>query len=298
MFFTITILSGMELLVSVSKGRIFGLGTVAVASHDGARGQISGQTILSISYTITINMAQGQLRENFFRVAERVESLSGIIDPAVPESLTYAQKVLVNIVSDLTNMAVAGQRLDSDTPGQESTLVTEIFGLLEQSKTLLGHIHRAVDIQDRLGQAQGAGAAPGSSNQQQGDADSNEDETSDDSDDDDSESDDSEDAEEDTESESDGYPAAPQSREKEEDRVDDLVAQNEAEPLTREEIGKLLVLTSRAFKSEIVGQSQRAFLKTQIIARHGMLRVVLQFPTLESIMAALKTISSSVDDEQ
>ena len=66
--------------------------------------------------------------------------------------------------------------------------------------------------------------------------------------------------------------------------------------MNREEIGKLLVLTSRAYKSQIVSPNQRAFLKTQIIARHGMLRVVLQFPTLESIMAALKTISSSVDE--
>jgi hypothetical protein len=215
-------------------------------------------------------MAQGVLRENFFRVAERVESLSGIIDPAVPESLTYAQEVLVQIVKDLTTMAVAGQRLDEQTPGSESTLVGEIFGLLEQSKTLLGHIHRAVEIQSTLG----TGTVPS-----RGPEDNDESESESESEGDSDESSDEDD-----------------NNANEDKRVDQLVAQNEAEQLNREEIGKLLVLTSRAYKSQIVSPNQRAFLKTQIIARHGMLRVVLQFPTLESIMAALKTISSSVDE--
>jgi len=38
-------------------------------------------------------MTSAALRENFFKVAERVESLSGIIDPSNPASLIYAQKV-------------------------------------------------------------------------------------------------------------------------------------------------------------------------------------------------------------
>ena len=85
--------------------------------------------------------------------------------------------------------------------------------------------------------------------------------------------------------------------EEEDEQVSRVVAQNESEPLSREEIGKLLILTSRAYTLKILSPNQRSFLKTQIVARHGMLRVVLQFPTLESIMSALKTISSSVDDE-
>lgn len=217
--------------------------------------------------------AQTVLRENFFKVAERVESLSGIIDPSVPESLTYAQKVLVQIVSDLTNMAAAGQQIDAATPGTESTLVGEIFGLLDQSKTLLSHIHRAVQIQSRLGSGETRAAQPQESYDEESDSDESDSDESDD---------------EDSESESGADDAEGR-------RVDQLVAQNEADPLSREEIGKLLVLTSRAYKSQIISPNQRAFLKTQIIARHGMLRVVLQFPSLESIMAALKTISSSVD---
>jgi hypothetical protein len=118
--------------------------------------------------------------------------------------------------------------------------------------------------------------------------------------DDDASSDDSEDSED-----SEDYQQARQPQEQVEDegdadadeRVDRLVAQNESEPLNREEIGKLLILTSRAYTSKILSPNQRSFLKTQIVAQHGMLRVVLQFPTLESIMSALKTISSSVDEE-
>ena len=217
-------------------------------------------------------MASATLRESFLKVAERVESLSGIIDPANPSSLIYAQKVLAEIVSNLGKMAQLGQRIDAaneETKGAESSIVSEIFGLLEQSKSLLEHITRAINIQSRIS---------GTGNARQSRADEVDDEESDESD-----------SESDSEDED-------SNEEEEDDRVDKLVSQNEADPLNREEIGKLLILTARAYTSKILSANQRSFLKTQIVARHGMLRVVLQFPTLESIMSALRTISSSVDE--
>lgn len=148
-------------------------------------------------------------------------------------------------------------------------------------QTLLEHIHRAISIQSRISgataaDAPGAGASP-NANDDDEDEDNEDSESSDDVGDDEDED---EGREDDTD-----------------ERVDRLVARNESEPLNREEIGKLLILTSRAYTSKIISPNQRAFLKTQIVAQHGMLRVVLQFPTLESIMSALKTISSSVDEE-
>ena len=56
--------------------------------------------MLCFNFGITTfpKMSSAQLRENFFKVAERVESLSGIIDPSNPQSLIYAQKVCILIV--------------------------------------------------------------------------------------------------------------------------------------------------------------------------------------------------------
>ena len=224
------------------------------------------------------SVVQGGLRENFFRVANRMEALSGIIDPQDPDTLHYARAALLEIVTDLTNMAVSGQKMDGES-SQESTLVTEIFGLLEQSKNLLGHIHKAIEIQSRLG----TGRVPSNDTNRQPEEESGDSESDDDSD---SESDDDKEA----------SPDNDPTNNSESHRVDRLVQANEEKMLSREEIGKMLVLTSRAYKTQIITPNQRAFLKNQIIARYGMLRVVLQFPTLESIMAALKTISSSVDE--
>lgn len=223
-----------------------------------------------------------ELRANFFKVAERVESLSGIIDPSKPRSLISAQTLLMSIVADLGEMAIQGQRIDSEQNGSEggsgeSGIVTEVFGLLDQTKVLLGHVQRALDIQSRM--AAGGSALPQLNGR--GDDGKNEEET--DSEDEADPADDNEELDVD------------EDEDEAQGRVSDLVKQNEEQPLSREEIGKLLILTSRAFKSEIISGNQRSFLKGQIIARHGMLRVVLQFPTVESILNALKTISSSVD---
>jgi len=54
-------------------------------------------------------------------------------------------QVLVEIVSDLGRMAQLGQRLDAankETKGAESSIVSEIFGLLDQSK--VGHTAHCV----------------------------------------------------------------------------------------------------------------------------------------------------------
>jgi len=157
-------------------------------------------------------------------------------------------------------------------------------------QTLLEHIHRAISIQSRIsGTSASAAASAPAARQHDYDDEDEEEEYSGDSEDSDGDEDDAadnDDAEEEEEEE-----------EETDARVDRLVARNESEPLNREEIGKLLILTSRAYASKILSPNQRSFLKTQIVAQHGMLRVVLQFPTLESIMSALKTISSSVDED-
>ena len=153
-------------------------------------------------------------------------------------------------------MGQIGKNIDEEnSDGQQSGLVQEIFGLLGQSKTLLSHIEKAITIQKTLG---GGVEEQGAGSQQQED----------------------------------------EEEEKEEDGGIDVarvVSMNEDAPLTREEIGQLLILVSRALSLNIISQAQRGFLKNQIIGQHGMLRVILQFPTVDQIMGALKTISSSVD---
>jgi len=63
-------------------------------------------------------MTSAALRENFFKVAERVESLSGIIDPSNPQSLIYAQKVrtyeflsFLDLVQDVLKVASPAEHI-------------------------------------------------------------------------------------------------------------------------------------------------------------------------------------------
>jgi hypothetical protein len=183
----------------------------------------------------------------------------------VPESLHYAKQILEAIVVDLGKMGQIGQELETDAlDGEQSGLVKEIMGLLGHSTTLLEHIGRAIIMQESMGR--GAGVASGA---------------------------DEEPEEEDKAAEA---GRGDDSANAQDDDVAKTVQVNEDEPLNRDEIARLLICVAKALSLQIITQAQRGFLKDQIIARHGMLRVILQFPTLDGIMMALQTVSSSVVD--
>ncbi len=112
--------------------------------------------------------ASGSLRDNFFAMAKRVESLSGIIDPREPDSLIYAQGILNAVISDLEAMVLAG---DAAGENEASQLMNEISGLLTQTRGLKAHIDKAVEIQSNLSEE----AQPQAAQQQQSDEDSGED---------------------------------------------------------------------------------------------------------------------------
>ena len=100
--------------------------------------------------------ASGSLRDNFFAMAKRVESLSGIIDPREPDSLIYAQGILDAVISDLEAMVLAG---DAAEENEASQLMNEISGLLTQTRGLKAHIDKAVEIQSNLSEEAQAQAA-------------------------------------------------------------------------------------------------------------------------------------------
>lgn len=77
----------------------------------------------------------------------------------------------------------------------------------------------------------------------------------------------------------------------ERDTVREFVTSQGDVPLDRQEIAKLLLLISRAEKGGVLSKKQKDFLKTQVVARVGMLRVILQLSGIEMIMQALKAIS-------
>jgi hypothetical protein len=195
--------------------------------------------------------AASSLRENFFAMAKRVESLSGIIDPKEPDSLIYAQGILNAVIEDLEAMVIAGNSTGEESDG--SGLMNEITGLLNQTRGLKGHIDKAVEIQSNI----------------------------------------SEEAQ--TQSQREEEPAA--SEEEEKDFVRGYVNQQGETPLDRQEIGKLLLLVGRAAKTGILSQKQKSFLKTQIVGRVGMLRVVLQLQGLDMIFHALKAISGDSGED-
>ena len=77
----------------------------------------------------------------------------------------------------------------------------------------------------------------------------------------------------------------------ERDTVREFVTSQGDVPLDRQEVAKLLLLISRAEMGGVLSKKQKDFLKTQVVARVGMLRVILQLSGIEMIMQALKAIS-------
>jgi hypothetical protein len=204
------------------------------------------------------------MQEKFFKIAERVESLSGIIDPNQPETLLYAQGILSSIISDLNVMASDNTATGSD--GQSPNMIEEVKGLLEQTKGLKGHIDRAISIRETMGfsdqqEASQPDQVTPESSPRYTSANSNN------GDDDDSE---------------------PLSN----DEIKMYMEKQSSAELRREEISVLLMLVATAYKAQLLTQDQRGFLKNQIVRRLGVLRVILQLNDIPSQIEALRTIST------
>jgi hypothetical protein len=199
--------------------------------------------------------AADSLRENFFAMAKRVESLSGLIDPKEPSTLVYAQSILSAVTKDLEAMTLVGDRMEGEPDAPGATLMNEIRSLLGQTQGLKAHIDKAIEIQSNM-----SGGTDGGAEQQQ---------------------------------QQHMPPPPPQEQEQqtERDAVKEFVNSQGDVPLDRQEIAKLLLLICRAEKSGILSKKQKDFLKTQVVARTGMLRVILQLQGIEMIMQALKAIS-------
>ena len=68
-------------------------------------------------------------------------------------------------------------------------------------------------------------------------------------------------------------------------------------PLNRDEIAKLLLLTSRAWKSRLLSDKQRHFVKQVIVRREGYLRVILSFGSIQATMEALAAVGGPDNEE-
>jgi hypothetical protein len=68
-------------------------------------------------------------------------------------------------------------------------------------------------------------------------------------------------------------------------------SQPSQEPLTRQEIAKLLLLVSKAYQMNVLTSKQRSNLKNQIIMRSAYLRLIVQNSDIRIIMGALAVIS-------
>jgi hypothetical protein len=202
--------------------------------------------------------AADSLRENFFAMAKRVESLSGLIDPKEPSTLVYAQSILSAVTKDLEAMTLVGDRMEGEPDAPGVTLMSEIRSLLGQTQGLKAHIDKAIEIQSSMPGGMDGGTEQPQPPQQQ------------------------------------HMPPPPpheQEQQTERDAVKEFVNSQGDVPLDRQEIAKLLLLICRAEKSGILSKKQKDFLKTQVVARTGMLRVILQLQGIEMIMQALKAIS-------
>lgn len=210
------------------------------------------------------------MQEKFFKIAERVESLSGIIDPSQPETLLYAQGILSSIISDLNVMASDSAATGAD--GQSPNMIEEVKGLLEQTKGLKGHIDRAISIRETMGFSDQQEASTDQVTPDAVDAapryTSSGNNNNNDNDDDDG--------------------SEPLSK----DEIKMYMEKQSSAELKREEISVLLMLVATAYKAQLLTQAQRGFLKNQIVRRLGVLRVILQLNDIPSQIEALRTIST------
>ena len=192
-------------------------------------------------------------------MAERVETIGKAIDPKSPESLRAALSTLHLIIEDLQSMvSLGGQVQDESKRG----LMLEVHALLKQTMTLKAHLDRAIAIQPTIQAASDAVAKaslPGSA------------------------------------------AAVGASWPNAQPRPSLSTLENQVlrdqGPLTREEISKLLLITCRAWKSKMLSDKQRHFIKQVIVRREGYLRVVLTLGSIGQTLEALLAVGGSDDEE-
>ena len=192
-------------------------------------------------------------------MAERVEAMGRAIDPRDPESLRFAHSTLTAIIDDLQKMLVLGDDVQDES---KKGLMDEVKTLLTQTTTLRQHLERAIAIQPKIKPttptAPAAAAAPSVAQRAAAPA---------------------------------PAPSDPPSATMEQMMMLDRV------PLEQEEIAKLLLLTSRAWKANRLTDRQRNFIKGVIVRREGYLRVVLSFGSIEATFGALAAVGGSDDDD-
>jgi len=76
------------------------------------------------------------------------------------------------------------------------------------------------------------------------------------------------------------------------DRYEDEGESYDEEELSREEIAKLLLLTSKAFRGQQITAEQRGFIKDKVVKREGYLRKILQQEELGTVVNALVTFAN------
>ena len=68
-------------------------------------------------------------------------------------------------------------------------------------------------------------------------------------------------------------------------------------PLSREEIAKLLLITAKAWKLELLTNKQRDFIKMVIVKQEGYLRVILSFEGTQQIFQALRAVGGADEED-
>jgi len=203
------------------------------------------------------------LKTRFFAMAERVESMGKGIDTRNPASLRTASATLNLIITDLASMLELGP--GAATGEGEKGIMAEVSALLQQTVTLKGHLDRALAIPAVAEAAANRSTPkPPSSQQRQ---------------------------------QQQQPPLPPQQQSQTSSSLASQVL-NDSVPLSRDEIAKLLLLTSRAWKMKMVTDKQRHFIKTVIVRQEGYLRVILSLSSIKTIMSALAAVGGSDDDEE
>ena len=192
-------------------------------------------------------------------MAERVESMGKKIDPTSATSLKTALTTLHMIIEDLQSMvSLGGQVQDESKRG----LMLEVHALLNQTMTLKAHLDRAIAIQPTIQAASEAVAKaslPGSVAAAEA--------------------------------------SLPSAQSKPSLSVLEKQVLGDHGPLTREEISKLLLITCRAWKSKMLSDRQRHFIKQVIVRQEGYLRVILSLGSIQQTLEALLAVSGSDDEE-
>jgi len=207
-------------------------------------------------------------------MAERVESMGKGIDTRNPASLRTASATLELIINDLRSMLQLGAAAAGES---EKGLMAEVSVLLQQTVTLKGHLDRALAIPAVAEAAANRSTLKPPSPQQQ----------------------------QQQRQQQQSLPPSPpqqpqqQQQQQQSQTSSSLASQvlNDSVPLSRDEIAKLLLLTSRAWKMKMVTDKQRHFIKTVIVRQEGYLRVILSLSSIKTIMSALAAVGGSDDDE-